>query len=218
MDKNSSMRGTSMRAIPGLSEAQVVEIIYKVIDLLAKKFRFGYFDIEDMRQEGMLFALRVLEKDKYDASRPLENFLYHHLRNRFINYKRDKFLRNETPCKRCIFFDPKFKKSTNACAAFEDKLECPKLKDWRLRNAAKQSLMQPTGESDSPEPSAPCRSQTDEVSDLKLYINENLPMDVRTDYLRMIEGLTLPKSRRDRVREAVLEVYKDYQHEQQEDV
>jgi DNA-directed RNA polymerase specialized sigma24 family protein len=204
-----------MRTIPGMSEAQVVEAIYRVVDLLAKKFRFGYFDVEDMKQEGVVFALRVLEKDKYDPSRPLENFLYRHLRNRFINYKRDKFIRNETPCKKCPFFDPKFKKSTNACSVFEDKLECQKLKEWRLRNAAKQSLMQPTGEADSPEPAAPCRSRNSEFDELKLYINENLPMDVRTDYLRMIEGLSLPKSRRDKVRDAILEVYKDYQYANQ---
>src|SRR5690348_9353769 len=112
------------------SEAEVLDIIERVVKTLAAKFRFGYHEIEDMKQYGILCAIKVLsEPNKYDVTKPLENFLYTHIRNRFINYKRDNYMRSEVPCKTCIFFDPQLKKSKNKCAAFTDKGNCKKLSE-----------------------------------------------------------------------------------------
>lgn len=187
----------------------LAETIYRVVDLLASKFRFGYYDVEDIRQEGCCFALEALASGKYDESRPLENFLYTHLRNRFINLKRDKYIRNEPPCLTCVFYDPKFKKSKNACSVFEDKNECKKLGDWRRRNAAKQSLMQPVDVAGVGDNAIKVENDTNETlsfNELKHRIDAQLPSELRSDYLRMLEGIILPKVRRQRVREAVAEI------------
>lgn len=198
-----------MKTLPNLSEAEIVDSIYRVVNQLASRFRFGYHSIEDMKQEGAKFAIEAINSGSYDASRPLENFLYTHLRNRFINFKRDKYIRNEPPCKTCIFYDPTFKKSTNACGAFVDKGDCQKLTDWQVRNSVKKSLMRPLDVSlvsDDSIETADNNSMDMDFDELKDKINIGLPADLRTDYLRLLAGQNLPKLRKQRVREAVMEI------------
>lgn len=201
---------------PGMTESEVVEVIYKVVNTLAKRFRFGYHSVEDMKQEGARFGIEALNSGSYDPTRPLENFLYTHIRNRLINYKRNNYIRNEPPCNGCVFFDPKCKKSTNKCAAFQDTGECKKLSDWKARNSAKQSLMRPMDVSvvsDKSIESDSCVVSDASFVEIKSIIDKNLPVDLRSDYLRMLDGVSLPKVRRDRVREAILSIQRDFDAE-----
>lgn len=201
-----------MKLPPNMSEDQVVEIIYRVVNTLAKKFRFGFSTTEDIRQEGARFAIEALNGGKYDPTRPLENFLYTHVRNRLINYKRDHYIRNEPPCHHYIFYDPKYKKSLNQCAAFDDKLECKKFTDWQSRNAAKQSLMRPMDTAVACDDAMQDESDTFETvsfSEIRDKIDQSLSAELRTDYLRMLDGVAIPKGRRQRVREAILGILKD---------
>jgi DNA-directed RNA polymerase specialized sigma24 family protein len=120
-----------------------VAAIEKVVLSLAAKFRFGYFDREDMKQQARLFAVQLINKRKYDPNRPLENFLYTHVRNRLINFKRDNYKRSEPPCVGCPFYDKLCKQSKNQCTAFEKREDCKKYMGWVQRNQAKQGLMHP---------------------------------------------------------------------------
>lgn len=198
-----------------MTEEEVVETIYRVVDTLSSKFRFAYHSTEDMRQEGARLAIEALNRGLYDEERPLDNFLYVHIRNRFINYKRDTYLRNDLPCKSCIFYDPHLKKSSNQCAAFENKDECKKLSEWTSKNKARQNLMNP-GYSNISESSENSESfeeseyedfdQDLSFSEIKQKIRDELPLDVSTDYLRMLEGVKISKSRRARVKKAIMEI------------
>jgi len=76
-----------MKIPKGMTEQQVIETITKVADRQAAKFRFGYYEVEDMRQEAFIIAMDAL--DRYDEKRPLENFLAVHVNNRLKNFKRD---------------------------------------------------------------------------------------------------------------------------------
>lgn len=205
-----------MKLPPGMSEEEVVRIIYKVVNILAGKFRFGYHGIEDMKQEGAVFAIEAINSGAYDNSRPLENFLYTHIRNRFINYKRNKYIRNEPPCKTCLFFDPKLKKSKNQCAAFPDKDECKKLSDWQMRNDAKKNLMKPLDVTLVSEGVVESDMSANEIEleEFKNIINVNLPLELRSDYLRMVAGIQIPKNRKDKVKQAILEIRKKYYGEE----
>ena len=211
-----------MKLPPGIrfSEEEVLIIIQKVVNTLAAKLRFGYHEVEDMKQQGALYAIKVLsEADKYDVTKPLENFLYTHIRNRFINYKRDNYVRSELPCKTCIFFDPKFKKSTSGCAAFADKSDCKKLSDWRARNEAKRSLMKPVDMNIINEgESADDFNVIDSMSfiELEQLIDKHLDVELRSDYLRMRQQQPIPKSRRKRVQEAVLAIKEEFYDENEE--
>jgi len=74
-----------------LDETEVLKTIEKVTKSLAPKYTFGYLDVEDIAQIATIEALRAL--DKYDESRPLENFLFIFVANRLKNYKRDNYYR-----------------------------------------------------------------------------------------------------------------------------
>jgi len=68
-----------------------LEVIQKVIDRIAAKYKFGYYEADDIRQESFLICLEALEK--YDSSRPLENFIARHLSNRLKTLRRNKYYR-----------------------------------------------------------------------------------------------------------------------------
>ena len=94
-----------------MSEEQVLQIINDISNRLAAKFKFGYHEIEDMKQQARMFAWEAL--DRYDGVRPLENFLWTHVRNRLYNFKRNNYSRLEKPCDTCEFF------KNNRCIIFK---------------------------------------------------------------------------------------------------
>ena len=94
-----------MKIPKGMTEEQVLEAIENVVNSLARNFRFGYFDTEDMKQEGRVYAIEGITKYNPKVG-PLENFLRTHIRNRFINLRRNKLTRYQPPCVDCPFYDP----------------------------------------------------------------------------------------------------------------
>ena len=68
------------------------EIILKVIDRIAPRYTFGYYELDDIKQESFIICLEAIEK--YDNSRPFENFISKHLSNRLKTLIRDKYSRS----------------------------------------------------------------------------------------------------------------------------
>lgn len=124
-----------------IKEEDFLQALDNISKKLIYKFKFGYHEIEDMKQQAAIFALEGLEN--YDASRPLENFLWTHVRNRLFNFKRDNYCRPDNVCVTCKFFDPKYKKSKNQCSKFTDKKDCSIYSEWQDRNTTKKNIMQP---------------------------------------------------------------------------
>lgn len=114
-----------------------------VVDIIAKKlaykFKFGYHDFDDMKQQISIFALEGLKN--YDHKRPLENFLWTHVRNRLFNYKRDNYQRPDKPCISCPLYDPHCKKSSSECEQYSNKEDCSLYENWLNRNNTKKNLM-----------------------------------------------------------------------------
>jgi len=71
-----------------------IEIILKVVDRIAQKYTFGYYDVDDIKQESYIICCEALEK--YDESRPFENFISKHLSNRLKTFIRDNYFRSST--------------------------------------------------------------------------------------------------------------------------
>ena len=128
-----------MQIPPGMTEEEVIEVINRILSTLSYNFKFGYFGIDDMKQEGWVYAIEALPKYNPEIA-PLENFLRTHIRNRFLNLKRDKLSRHQPPCPACPFYDPECRVSINKCSAFEDKSECDKWSGWEKRNFSKKNL------------------------------------------------------------------------------
>ena len=71
---------------------QQQEIILKVIDRIAPRYTFSYYELDDIKQESFIICLEAVEK--YDNSRPFENFISKHLSNRLKTLIRDKYSRS----------------------------------------------------------------------------------------------------------------------------
>jgi len=69
-----------------------LQTIIKVIDRIAPKYTFGYYDVDDIKQESYIICLEALSK--YDNYRPFENFISKHLSNRLKTLIRDKYSRS----------------------------------------------------------------------------------------------------------------------------
>ena len=82
-----------MKVPKGMTKSEVLDVINKICDRYAYKFQFGYFTPDDIRQEAFIIAMDALER--YDESRPLENFLAVHVKNRLNNFKRDRYYRQQ---------------------------------------------------------------------------------------------------------------------------
>jgi DNA-directed RNA polymerase specialized sigma24 family protein len=191
----------------GMTETEVLQTINLIANRLAGKFKFGYHELEDMKQQARLFAWEGLEN--YDGVRPLENFLWTHVRNRLYNFKRNNFGRPDKPCDTCPFFDMSFSNSNNyPCKAFDNEEECDLYAGWLKRNTAKRNIMN-TANLDIDVKQA---SRLDEMLDQKHIFNivdQAIPVHCREDWLRFINSLKLPKSRRLNIIEIVKEILEE---------
>ena len=183
------------------SEQEVLDVIDNIANRLCYKFKFGYHSPEDMKQQARLFAWEGLEK--YDNKRPLENFLWTHVRNRLYNFKRNNYSRLEKPCDTCEFYISK------KCTAFVDQEECHLYKGWLDRNNAKKNLMHSVSvefDQKEHEHSAIGTLFAKEVSEL---LDEELHVRFREDWIRLLNNLRLNKIRKDRILEEIKSILKE---------
>lgn len=180
--------GCKLGLPPFINEGEFLRAVDDASNLLAKSFAFGYYDEDDMRQQAYLFALEA-SWDKYDPKRPLANFLYSHIKNRFINFKRDKFHRNDPPCTLC---------STGT--GHEGGALCKKYMSWRDRNASKRNLMRPDEFEEYAVP-APLKANSEydmiDIHEVDEMIDIHLPVELRSIYLRLKSGDAVSKSKRE---------------------
>lgn len=173
-----------------VSEEDFLNTLDIITKKLVYKFRFGYHDIDDMKQQAAIFALEGLEK--YDHSRPLENFLWTHVRNRLFNYKRDNYQRPDKPCLTCPLYRPNNEESD--CAQFKDKSNCHAYKTWFNRNNSKKNIMKPTYiENTDPEQSS---DFINDISNQEIinFLEDNLPTKYREIYLKLKHGVKISKN------------------------
>jgi len=90
-----------MREIKGMTEADIVATTMKVCNRVAPKYTFYGYGPDDMKQEAYIICMEAM--DKYDESRPLENFLSFILPGRLINVIRNNhFLKNSKDDKKRV--------------------------------------------------------------------------------------------------------------------
>ena len=156
-----------MKIPKGMDEKEVVDTILKIAKKLAHKYTFASYEIEDIEQEAFLIGIAGL--DKYDQSRPLDNFMYVHINNRLKTFKRDNYYRLEHGAAERI---QKSKKGI---------LE--PLDIHGLYNIATDGDI----------------SQDVQLLEMLENIDDKLPSDMRADYLKLKNGTPLPKNRRAKV-------------------
>lgn len=148
---------------------QQLEIAQKVIERICYKYTFGPYDVDDIRQEALIFALEAM--DEWDGSRPLENFLAVVLPNRLKNLKRDEY----------------FRPGPNK---FSDK---------------KKALMETSTYYDNETYDEQFAETMGSKHAVDLVLDK-LPISIRSDFLRLANGVSVPKVRKEKVYEAVREI------------
>lgn len=167
-----------------LSDAEILAIS-EVIELVSSTFPFGYYDIDDIKQECWCFALEAMPR--YDAERPLRNFIYTHLWYRLLNLWRNKYRRTDPPCIQC------FEAHTMGLPAPHGGDFCRRYKSWFRRNAAKRSLASPGDLSRVEDSDHPTYGGSPEIeaqaADLLQLINRKLPELHRETFDAMASGI-----------------------------
>ena len=174
-----------------MTKSEVLKIINKICDRYAYKFKFGYFEPEDIRQEAFIIAVDALER--YDESHPLENFLAVVVKNRLNNFKRDKYYRQNQSSS-----DDKQEQLNNSKKFLMDTLDITNIRDEKEKSMRLENDF------------------IDIIANQELLeiIDEYLSVDFRSDYLRIRDGTYVPKPRREHIIQEVIKILKDHGHEE----
>lgn len=192
-----------------VSESEFVQVWEKISKKLGYKFKFGYHSHEDMKQQAAIFALEGLKN--YDKSRPLENFLWTHVRNRLFNYKRDNYQRPDKPCLTCPFYNTKLQSN---CTEFSNQSDCSLYNSWIKRNDAKKNIMKPIGihqvAEDNNEILKDNLIKTISNKEIINLIDKNISIKNRPIFLKLQGGSKVPKSELKKLITEIKKILKDH--------
>lgn len=197
-----------------VTEEQFLQVLENISKRLVYKFKFGYHDIDDMKQQAAIFALEGLEK--YDHKRPLENFLWTHVRNRLFNYKRNNYQRPDKPCLNCPLYDPKCKVSSSQCSKYENKDECDLYKSWLKRNTNKKNIMKP-GYIDYDITNSLNLINDVANSEIINFLDQNIHTEYREIYLRLKHGEKITKQKLNKLQNHIAFLMKDFNKSESSD-
>jgi hypothetical protein len=192
----------------GVSTEEFLLVLENISKRLAHKFRFAYHSVDDMKQQAAIFALEGLKN--YDKKRPLENFLWTHVRNRLFNYKRNNYQRPDKPCHSCPFFDKGCKVSINQCEKFSNKNDCELYAAWAKRNEAKKNIIQP-GYIESNTAFSPSTTIEPllENKELIQFLDSHVQSEYREIYLKLKHGLKINKGDLKKLQNHIVKIMED---------
>jgi hypothetical protein len=195
----------------GVTEEEFLTVLDNISKRLGHKFRFGYHDFDDMKQQAAIFAMEGLQK--YDRSRPLENFLWTHVRNRLFNYKRNNYQRPDKPCLTCPLYDKMYSCSNNQCSKYKDKSECELYSSWASRNEAKKNIMQPNHiEHELHGSKLQSKDFTGFIQNKEIisFLDEQIQTEYRESYLKLKHGSNIPKQQLLKLQKHITELMENF--------
>ncbi len=157
--------------------SEALGTIQKVAKRLAPRYKFGYHEAEDIYQYAVIYGIEALSS--YDDKRPLENYLAVVVGNKLKSFKRDNYERQDAVSKHC---------------------------------ESKKNLMEPIpidNVDDELEPSMSVACDTHgRVVDSEMFkvIDDNIPAELRSDYLKIKHGEKILKSRKKLIEAAVIDI------------
>jgi len=188
-------------------DEELIKVINKIANRLASIYKFGYHELEDMKQQAWQIALEGL--DDYDGKRPLENFLWTHVRNRLYNFKRDNYFRPEKPCDKCPLL-------VNAkCTQFNDRMECDLYSRWYKRAEKRKSLMSSVEYNDQNYTDEDVISKLDKQQIFE-QIDYHMPVELREYWIRFLHGLKLNKAKREQILLEITLILKEHNLDSEE--
>jgi DNA-directed RNA polymerase specialized sigma24 family protein len=194
--------GRSPGLPPTVTKADFLEATEVVTKRLSSRFAHLFGGADDFAQEVILWSLEAVKS--FDPSRgALAGLLYRAARNKCLNKIRDTLTRADPPCAKCHSGSP--------CGS--DGGRCPRYKAWVERNRNKANIHRPLSASAHPAlvetrvSPAPSAEDATTAQDLSLLIDQELPAELRADYLRMRDtDVAVPLHRRQKVQRAVADI------------
>jgi RNA polymerase sigma factor (sigma-70 family) len=178
-----------MKKLKNYTEEQILEIFQKISKKISHKYKFAHYTAEDLQQECFIFLLEAIEK--YDEERPLENFLYVHLSNRMYDFKRDNYTR-------IINCD---------CRGVCEKCEKKKITQNKRKNIASPIDIYTVKDEDENRMKFYFDPLTElEVNEVKDRIERGIPLELREDYLKYLNGVKLTTQRKRKVEDKIREI------------
>ena len=209
-----------MKIPKGMTEKEVLDSIEIIVKGLSYKYKFGYYDIEDVKQEARTAAISGLEK--YDPNKgKLQTFLWTHVKNQLFNLKRNKYERLDKPCHNCPLnaYDPDCLESTNQCTAFDDRSDCRPYYNWLKTNSAKKNIMCPVGiqniqtDHESNMSEEPDIIENINTANIILLLDTKIPVNLRPLWIKMKNDIKLSKSDRAKILTAIQEILEEENYE-----
>lgn len=115
----------------GMTEKEVTDQITVVVDRIAPKYTFYGYTANDLKQEAFIICMEAL--DRYDTSRPLENFLSVNLSNRLKNFVRDNYFSSFNEAKANIIQPAQLRMEdtllSNENHTLSNRLDCQEMAD-----------------------------------------------------------------------------------------
>lgn len=177
-----------------LTQEQIATI-QEIAQRVKHRYAFGYYDADDIESECFIAAVEALPR--FNALRGnLYNFLSTHINNRLRNLIRNKYRRKCSHCQH----------------------GCPKCRKLQTLNDNKRSLMEPQdiGFYENADSETAMSYEQDHLDKIQYeetvaLINAKLPLELRADYLRMLDGTYVSQARKKNVEQAILEILGDYE-------
>jgi len=179
----------------GYTEEEVLTIIDKVLNSIASKYSFDIYDAEDIKQEGFIIVLENL-KD-YEGLGPLEHFIRVVLSARLIDLQKLNYIRINRACSKCKVFNE----------------DCERCKKRKYKQEVKKNLLNPIDIYQLKEEKNTyyneCFLNSLEVIEITDKINTLLPVKYREDYLKLKEGISISKKRREEIEKIITEIIEE---------
>lgn len=182
-----------------------ISLLYKVCRKLASKYTFGYYDADDITQEAFIIGMKLLQKYNRKKGMSLESFLYMSINNRLKDFKRDNYARIFHKCSYC-----------NNEENPDTPCEYCQRRNWRIE--VRKNLMKPIdidNVSTDDEPNIafqPDFVQDVEIAELMTIIDKELPIALRADYLRMLDGITIAKTKRELIESIIIKILESHEY------
>lgn len=203
-----------MKLPKGYTETQVLEVFERIATRIAKKFRFGYHEVEDMKQQIFLEILKpdkngvtILEKFDPEKGNTLDSFLWIHARNRLHNYKRDNYARPDKPCFNC----PLNAYKKNKCTKYSKETDCEFFYRWHRRNEKKKTLVSSNSVNNVDVQQEQNFSQEEGLFANEIYtlIDKNIPISQRPEWIKFANKIKIPKVKREKLMESIIQILKE---------
>lgn len=195
-----------MKLPEGYTEEQILALLNQVLNKFVKKFKFGYYAEDDIRQEGLIIGIKCL--NIYNPEYDLKNFLYAHIYKRLINFVRDNHYRKNPPCSICsdAYFNDT--KTTHPNGEY-----CYKYLMWQKRNNFKKNMMKPLDidnfneERDGDLFFVKDTSRSNMISkEIYDIIELKIPMGLRKYFLQLSQGINISPYRKKQLIKIIREI------------